>query len=132
MMRVVEVTQNRVDLESLPLGNDARFPRSRLRKTLRRYRYRGEALKAEVERIMRGPGLTPAAGACVIYPYGWQKHQMTRLMKRIFHGLGRPQLLVMDEFWCLNGDMARMMAAMSHRYQPENLAAKGVDTDEKV
>ncbi|EDP0643663.1 hypothetical protein K1144_004258 [Salmonella enterica] len=125
MMHTFQTTQSLADLESLPLHDDARFPRSRLRKTLRRYRYRGEALKAEVERIMRGPGLelAPVAGRRVTYPYGWQKHQMTRLMKRIFHGLGREQLLFVDEFWLLHGqaDMARAMAAMRQGY-PEKFS----------
>ncbi|TJY57406.1 hypothetical protein E4T66_18540 [Sinimarinibacterium sp. CAU 1509] len=80
-----------------------RFPQQRLRNRLRHYGYRGAALDAEVARIMAGPQAPDGLrfGLHDVYPYGWYKDQMTRVMKRIFCGFGGPQMVVLDEAWRL-------------------------------
>lgn len=86
------------------------FTLDRLRNNLRRYRFAGDELEREVVRIAVGPTRTAeemlkAGSDQVVYPFGWHKHEMTRLMKRIFHGHGKRVVVVFDEAWALLGQL---------------------------
>lgn len=76
-----------------------RFTQLRLRKRLRHYGYRGARLEAELQRIVAGPPPGTRRQGDRVYPYGWRKHQMTRVMKRIFCGFSRSRSVFFDEFW---------------------------------
>lgn len=99
------VTQSLADFEQAAPRESMGFTEERLRRNLKRYRFRGEALEQELQRIVRGPEIKRledvVTGDVELYPFGWPKTKMTRLMKRIFHGRGRRMLLVYDEAWHL-------------------------------
>lgn len=87
-----------------------RFSRTRVRKYLARHGLRGEALRNEVVRITRGyydhpHDINETAQADdspvqMRFPYGWPKSAMTRLMRRMFHRHGTPELgLNIGKFW---------------------------------
>jgi hypothetical protein len=74
---------------------DPRFAPKRVRNNLRRHGLDEAALDAECARIISGPSpallqeRNPETRYNVVeYPYGWRKHEMSPLMKRIFHGFG--------------------------------------------
>lgn len=127
---VIHVQQSVADLTAP--RSDPAYSRARVRKYLGRHGLRGAALRAEVDRITAGyaasvlkanefatlalaPGKAlerfnaeaevAAMGAeRVRYPYGWPKKNMTRLMKRMFHGRAkRVYPPIMDEFWLMAG-----------------------------
>lgn len=127
---VIHVQQSVADLTAP--RSDPAYSRARVRKYLGRHGLRGVALRAEVDRITAGyaayvlkanefatlalaPGKAldrfnaeaevEAMGAeRVRYPYGWPKKNMTRLMKRMFHGHAkRVYPPIMDEFWLMAG-----------------------------
>ncbi|KAF1366621.1 hypothetical protein [Yokenella regensburgei] len=82
--------------------SDPCYPVSRIRRSLAAYGWRGERLKQEVERITTGPA--PRAldieerNGRVIYPYGWEKKELTREMRRMFpRRSGRRELIMIDE-----------------------------------
>ncbi|EDB4569432.1 hypothetical protein A7C82_17005 [Salmonella enterica subsp. enterica serovar Panama] len=67
--------------------------------TLAAYGWRGERLNKEVARIVAGPDIFAERSECsIIFPYGWEKQQLTREMRRMFpHNTGRRVLIMMDE-----------------------------------
>lgn len=82
-------------------NDETPFSRSKVRKYLARHGLRGARLKSEVDRITRGyaqhllDGHAPVRDKGLLqmrYPYGWPKSAMTRLMRRMFHGHGKPHL----------------------------------------
>lgn len=100
------------DFLGCPVADDPAWPRHRLARNLYRYGMRGPALDAEVERVVRGPWYDRASrwhlaepfhlrspGDCVVYPYGWRRHELSRLMRRVFHGHGRWVSHGLDEVW---------------------------------
>ncbi|WP_199047489.1 MULTISPECIES: hypothetical protein [unclassified Dyella] len=103
-------TQSLADFEQAAPRESMGFIEERLRRNLKRYRFRGEALEQELQRIVRGPEIKRledvVTGDIELYPFGWPKTKMKRLMKRIFHGRGRRMLLVYDKAWHLLPPMA--------------------------
>lgn len=109
----VLVTQRLEDFAT-PREDDPRFPRKRIRSFLKAHGYRGPALDLECDRVMAGPRPELEleeikAGTCkslqTKHPYGWQRHQMPRLWRRMFHG-SRTSLVVticLDEYHLLPG-----------------------------
>ncbi|EHX0969025.1 hypothetical protein K3O05_004576 [Salmonella enterica] len=68
-----------------PRHSDKRFPVARIRKRLAAYGWRGERLNKEVVRIVAGPDILPERrDYSIIFPYGWEKKQLTREMRRMF------------------------------------------------
>ncbi len=68
-----------------PRHSDKRFPVARIRKRLAAYGWRGERLNKEVARIVAGPDILPERrDYSIIFPYGWEKKQLTREMRRMF------------------------------------------------
>lgn len=87
-----------------PRTSDPRYPVGRIRRSLAAYGWRGERLKQEVERITTGPA--PRAldieqrNGRVIYPYGWEKKELTREMRRMFpRRSGRRELIMLDKLY---------------------------------
>ena len=82
-----------------PRHSDKLFPVARIRKRLAAYGWRGERLNKEVARIVAGPDILPDGREYnIIFPYGWEKKQLTREMRRMFpHNTGRRVLIMMDE-----------------------------------
>ncbi|EMZ8855336.1 hypothetical protein ABE783_005103 [Salmonella enterica] len=83
-----------------PRHFDKRFPVARIRKRLAAYGWRGERLNKEVARIVAGPDIFAERSECsIIFPYGWEKQQLTREMRRMFpRNTGRRVLIMLDEF----------------------------------
>nr|WP_282615808.1 hypothetical protein [Escherichia coli] len=83
-----------------PRHSDKRFPVARIRKRLAAYGWRGERLDKEVARIVAGPDILPDRREySIIFPYGWEKKQLTREMRRMFpRKTGRRVLIMLDEF----------------------------------
>ncbi|MFH5035350.1 hypothetical protein ACOY9F_22680 [Citrobacter portucalensis] len=82
-----------------PRHSDKRFPIARIRKRLAAYGWRGARLNKEVARIVAGPDLLPERrDYSIIFPYGWEKKQLTREMRRMFpRKTGRRALIMLDE-----------------------------------
>lgn len=68
-----------------PRHSDKRFPIARIRKRL--------------ARIVAGPDILPERrDYSIIFPYGWEKKQLTREMRRMFpRKTGRRALIMLDE-----------------------------------
>ena len=81
-----------------PRHSDKRFPVARIRKRLAAYGWRGERLNKEVARIVAGPDILPDRREySIIFPYGWEKKQLTREMRRMFpRKTGRRVLIMLD------------------------------------
>ncbi|EFD5174673.1 hypothetical protein ABMH36_003577 [Escherichia coli] len=86
-----------------PRHSDKRFPVGRIRKRLAAYGWRGERLNKEVARIVAGPNILPERrDASIIFPYGWEKKQLTREMRRMFpRKSGRRVMIMLDELHLL-------------------------------
>ncbi|EBY0338072.1 hypothetical protein NQ120_27485 [Klebsiella pneumoniae] len=86
-----------------PRHSDKRFPVGRIRKRLAAYGWRGERLNKEVARIVAGPKILPERrDASIIFPYGWEKKQLTREMRRMFpRKSGRRVMIMLDELHLL-------------------------------
>ncbi|EBA3007803.1 hypothetical protein AB385_25225 [Salmonella enterica] len=82
-----------------PRHSDKRFPIARIRKRLATYGWRGERLNKEVARIVAGPDIFVERNEySIIFPYGWEKKQLTREMRRMFpRKTGRRALIMLDE-----------------------------------
>lgn len=84
-----------------PCHSDKRFPVGRIRKRLASYGWRGERLNQEVARIVAGPDDKAGQGEheySIIFPYGWERKQLTRAMRRMFpRKSGRRVLIMLDE-----------------------------------
>ncbi|HBT4791405.1 TPA: hypothetical protein MB350_002245 [Klebsiella quasipneumoniae subsp. similipneumoniae] len=82
-----------------PLYSDKRFPVARIRKRLAAYGWRGDRLNKEVARIVAGPDLLPERRYySIIFPYGWEKKQLTRAMRRMFpRNTGQRVLIMLNE-----------------------------------
>ena len=82
-----------------PRHSDKRFPVARIRKRLAAYGWRGERLNKEVARIVAGPDICAERSEySIIFPYGWEKKQLTREMRRMFpRKTGRRVLIMLDE-----------------------------------
>lgn len=84
-----------------PRNSDNRFPVGRIRKRLVARGWRGERLNQEVARIVAGPDQRDAhreLGYSIIFPYGWERKQLTPEMQRMFsRKTGRRVLIVLDE-----------------------------------
>lgn len=84
-----------------PRNSDNRFPVGRIRKRLAARGWRGERLNQEVARIVAGPDQRDAhrePGYSIIFPYGWERKQLTPEMQRMFsRKTGRRVLIVLDE-----------------------------------
>ncbi|WP_346704544.1 hypothetical protein [Escherichia coli] len=82
-----------------PRHSDKRFPIARIRKRLAAYGWRGERLNKEVARIVAGPDIFVERNEySIIFPYGWEKKQLTREMRRMFpRKTGRRALIMLDE-----------------------------------
>lgn len=82
-----------------PRHSDKRFPIGRIRKRLAAYGWRGESLNQEVARIVAGPDILPERNDCsIIFPYGWERNQLTPEMRRMFpRQSGRRVLIMLDE-----------------------------------
>lgn len=79
--------------------SDSRMPISRLRRYLSQYGMRGDALYAEVIRIVAGPQKIPGAAETRIHvtgPYGWEPADYTPMMRRIFRGKQIRHLVMFD------------------------------------
>ncbi|MBD5662143.1 hypothetical protein [Citrobacter freundii] len=87
-----------------PRPSDKRFPVGRIRKRLATYGWRGERLNKEVARIVAGPDILPERrDASIIFPYGWEKKQLTREMRRMFpRKSGRRVMIIRDELHLLS------------------------------
>ena len=74
-------------------------PIARIRKRLAAYGWRGERLNKEVARIVAGPDIYAERNEySIIFPYGWEKKQLTREMRRMFpRKTGRRVLIMLDE-----------------------------------
>ncbi|EBB6955532.1 TPA: hypothetical protein ACTPQP_004598 [Salmonella enterica] len=83
-----------------PRHSDKRFPIGRIRKRLASYGWRGERLNHEVARIVAGPDIFPErSDYSIIFPYGWERNQLTPEMRRMFPRKGGRRVLIMpDEF----------------------------------
>ncbi|EBF1295133.1 hypothetical protein C6120_17880 [Salmonella enterica] len=83
-----------------PRHSDKRFPIGRIRKRLASYGWRGERLNHEVARIVAGPDIFPErSDYSIIFPYGWERNQLTPEMRRMFpRKSGRRVLIMPDEF----------------------------------
>lgn len=69
-----------------PGHSDKRFPIARIRNRLAAYGWRGERLNKEVARIVAGPDiLHERRDYSIIFPYGWEKKQLTRRCGECFH-----------------------------------------------
>lgn len=76
------------------------FPIARIRKRLAAFGWRGERLNNEVARIVAGPDdkSIQTGNYIIIFPYGWEKRQLTREMRRMFpRKSGRRVLIMLDE-----------------------------------
>lgn len=83
-----------------PRHSDKRFPIARIRKRLAAYGWRGERLNKEVARIIAGPDERnrQTGNYSIIFPYGWEKQQLTCEMRRMFpRKTGRRVLIMLDE-----------------------------------
>lgn len=83
-----------------PRHSDRNFPIARIRKRLAAFGWRGERLNNEVARIVAGPDdkSIQTGNYNIIYPYGWEKRQLTREMRRMFpRKSGRRVLIMLDE-----------------------------------
>ncbi|QNQ22900.1 hypothetical protein HF650_24330 (plasmid) [Kosakonia sp. SMBL-WEM22] len=84
-----------------PRNSDNRFPVGRIRKRLAAWGWRGERLNQEVARIVAGPDHRDAhrePGYSIIFPYGWERKQLTPEMRRMFpRKTGRRVLIMLDE-----------------------------------
>ena len=107
--KLITATQSLADFEAR-MRSDPRYPRSHVRRFLSAHGLRGAVLRAELDRITNGyMDWVKAQGEgfdfmqqkeLPSYPYGWRKPAMTRLMKRMFHGMGREQVnVILDEFY---------------------------------
>lgn len=66
-----------------PRHSDNNFP-LRVSARLAAFGWRGERLNDEVARIVAGPGdKSIQTGNHIIFPYGWEKKQLTREMRRM-------------------------------------------------
>ncbi|EBT7100993.1 hypothetical protein CPV60_24715 [Salmonella enterica] len=83
-----------------PRHSDKRFPIGRIRKRLASYGWRGERLNHEVARIVAGPDIFPErSDYSIIFPYVWERNQLTPEMRRMFpRKSGRRVLIMPDEF----------------------------------
>ena len=97
-MNIITATQH-MDINAY-VKSDPRMPRTRLRRYLGQYGLRGEALSAEVRRIVAGPERpdnTLKAGIFYTWPYGWEPADFTPVMRRIFMGKRTRHVLLFDE-----------------------------------
>lgn len=93
------VKRNEDGTLQFPRHSDKRFPIARIRKRLAAYGWRGERLNKEVARIVAGPDiLAERSEYSIIFPYVWEKKQLTREMRRMFpRKTGRRTLIMLDE-----------------------------------
>ncbi|EHE7768614.1 TPA_asm: hypothetical protein G4P47_004555 [Salmonella enterica subsp. enterica serovar Javiana] len=105
-----------------PRHSDKRFPIGRIRKRLASYGWRGERLNQEVARIVTGPDIFPVrSGYSIIFPYGWERNQLTPEMRRMFpRKSGRRVLIMPDEFHSFHYSRDRQILS------PESDEAPGV------
>ena len=97
-MNILTATQH-MDINAY-VKSDPRMPRTRLRRYLGQYGLRGEALSAEVRRIVAGPERpdnTLKAGIFYTWPYGWEPADFTPVMRRIFKGKRTRHVMLFDE-----------------------------------
>ncbi|VAS68404.1 Uncharacterised protein [Klebsiella quasipneumoniae] len=97
-MNIITATQH-MDINAY-VKSDPRMPRTRLRRYLGQYGLRGEALSAEVRRIVAGPERpdnTLKAGIFYAWPYGWEPADFTPMMRRIFKGKRTRHVMLFDE-----------------------------------
>ncbi|EKN3638057.1 TPA: hypothetical protein U5D81_003844 [Yersinia enterocolitica] len=78
-------------------ASDPKFTRTRVRRYLSQYGFRGSKLKAEVERICT---FNRSKGDWK-YPYGWSEQDLTGPMRRMFGLKRKRNLVILDEFWSL-------------------------------
>lgn len=104
-----------------PRHSDNRFPIGRIRKRLSSYGWRGERLNQEVARIVAGPDILPERNDySIIFPYGWERNQLTPEMRRMFpRKTGRRVLLMLDEFHYIHDARERQTFAPESDEAPE-------------
>ncbi|ECQ9991304.1 hypothetical protein F0697_20435 [Salmonella enterica] len=92
---------------TFPRHSDKRFPIGRIRKRLAAYGWRGDRLNQEVARIVAGPDIFPErSDYSIIFPYGWERNQLTPEMRRMFpRKSGRRVLVTLDEFHSVHGSV---------------------------
>lgn len=94
-----------------PRHSDKRFPIGRIRKRLTSYGWHGDRLKQEVARIVAGPD---------IFPYGWERNQLTPEMRRMFpRKSGRRVLIMPDEFHSFHYSRDRQIFSPESDEAPE-------------
>ncbi|EDJ5809041.1 hypothetical protein GFE35_21390 [Salmonella enterica] len=105
-----------------PRHSDKRFPIGRIRKRLASYGWRGDRLNQEVTRIVAGPDIFPErSDYSIIFPYGWERNQLTPEMRRMFpRKSGRRVLIMPDEFHSFHYSRDRQILS------PESDKAPGV------
>lgn len=74
--------------------SDPKFPRTKVRRYLSQYGFRGSKLNTEVERICT---LKIPKGDWK-YPYGWSEQDLSGPMRRMFGRKRRRNLVMLDEF----------------------------------
>ena len=106
---------------TFPRHSDKRFPIGRIRKRLSSYGWRGERLNQEVARIVAGPDILPERNDySIIFPYGWERNQLTPEMRRMFpRRTGRRVLLMLDEFHYIHDARERQTFAPESDEAPE-------------
>ncbi|EAN2294121.1 hypothetical protein E0Y77_21890 [Salmonella enterica subsp. enterica serovar Miami] len=104
-----------------PRHSDKRFPIGRIRKRLASYGWRGDRLNQEVARIVAGPDIFPErSDYSIIFPYGWERNQLTPEMRRMFpRKTGRRVLLMLDEFHYIHDARERQTFAPESDEAPE-------------
>ncbi|ECK6594149.1 hypothetical protein FR110_23190 [Salmonella enterica] len=104
-----------------PHHSDKRFPIGRIRKRLASYGWRGDRLNQEVARIVAGPDIFPErSDYSIIFPYGWERNQLTPEMRRMFpRKTGRRVLLMLDEFHYIHDARERQTFAPESDEAPE-------------
>ncbi|ENM4590498.1 hypothetical protein AB7X97_004229 [Salmonella enterica] len=104
-----------------PRHSDKRFPIGRIRKRLASYGWRGDRLNQEVARIVAGPDIFPErSDYSIIFPYGWERNQLTPEMRRMFpRKTGRRVLLMLDEFHYIHDARERQTFAPESDEEPE-------------
>ncbi len=104
-----------------PRHSDKRFPIGRIRKRLAAYGWRGERLNQEVARIVAGPDIfSERSNYSIIFPYGWERNQLTPEMRRMFpRKSGRRVLIMLDEFHSFHDSRERRTFSPESDEAPE-------------